>query len=119
MPQCLGDRLNRHGLPPFDRNLFGLHAKRRTDFQPAFTEFPTVDHNDTVSGRAGIRHGRFHRPGARGRQDEYVLGGLEQPLETALYLGEELAECRGAMMNEGLRHAQQDFGRNLRRPRSE
>src|SRR5206468_9375384 len=74
------------------------------------------DH-DGVAGRERVDERRLHRPGPRARQRQHVGGGLEQPLEPRAHVAEEPLVLGCTVMDDRLRHGEEDLARDRRRPR--
>src|SRR5439155_25670706 len=90
---------------------------RRRHLEPAVAELPGAHDHDGVAGRERVDERRLHRPGSRARERQHVRGGLEESLEAGANVDEERLVLRCAVVDDRLRHGEEDLARDRRRPR--
>ena len=120
----LGMALQRLGQPPGIDGLTERRAQidhvepvRSGEIEPAVAELPGADDHDAVAGRQRIDDGRLHRARSRARERDHLGGRLEELLERGAHLDEERLVLRGPMVDDRLRHREQDLARNGSRTR--
>jgi hypothetical protein len=95
-------------LAPLDVDEDALDAEGLADLAPALAELAAADDERLVARAQEVRDGGLHAHGARARQHERQLLGLEQPAQAVLDLAQALHEDRRAVIKDGPRHGEQD-----------
>ena len=114
-----GEVVRARRLAPLVLDGLDVGAVRRRELLPALAERAGGDDDHAVAGRAEVRDGRLHRPGAGAGEEQDVVRGaahLPEPLER---LAEELLVVGPAVVEHRLGERGQHFRRHRRRPRGE
>ena len=110
------DRLRVGAGAPVAGDELGLQAEPLGHLLPQRREVAGLVHQDLVAGRKRIDQRGFPGAGARGRIDDDVAGGLEDPLHALEDLLAERAEVRAAMVHgrevDGAQHPVGNVGRS-------
>src|SRR5262245_27422702 len=98
----LRDRIDAHGLAPFDLDLNGLQAEGLREQQPTLAELAAVDDQHLVAGRKHIGDRSLHRAGPRRSKNQDIALGAEERFQTLPYFFKKLGKFRRPVMDDGL-----------------